>query len=178
VHEHAEGNVHKNDGLVAIPAGHLNGMTTVVLKAYGAGSVQPTTYVEPPKEALRSSIASPFLSNGLSITRATAGTQSEVVLKFDKKASLLRCRMAILCTIILAPGDTLAYASQSSSAPARPPNAFLAQQSELLDAVQRMRRKAQDKSALQTTNSRKRKQEELKARDPTTKSKVIQHDEK
>jgi len=43
-------------------------------------------------------------------------------MKFDKKASLLRCPVAILCTIILAPGDTLAYASQSSSAPARPPN--------------------------------------------------------
>jgi len=167
-------------------------------------------------------------------------------MEFDKKASLLRCRVAILCTIILTPGDTLAYAAQSLAAPARPPNgqtvkllseqldslvapialypdpllaqvlaastyplevvllqrwletnknlkdkqladavakqpwdpsvqalaplpqvvkllgdnipwttdlgnAFLAQQSELMDAVQRMRRKAQDKGALQTT---------------------------
>ena len=36
-------------------------------------------------------------------------------MKFDTKASLLRSWVAILCTIILAPGDTLAYASQSGS---------------------------------------------------------------
>jgi hypothetical protein len=28
IHEHAEANVHKNNGLVAILAGHLNGMAT------------------------------------------------------------------------------------------------------------------------------------------------------
>jgi hypothetical protein len=167
-------------------------------------------------------------------------------MRFDRKASLLRSRLAILCTIILLSGDTLAYASQSSAAQARPPisqvvkvssdqldslvapialypdpllaqvlaastypleivllqrwletnknlkdkqladavakqpwdpsvqalaplpevvkllgdniqwttdlgNAFLAQQSEMMDAVQRMRRKAQDKGALHTT---------------------------
>src|SRR5690349_24963648 len=43
-------------------------------------------------------------------------------MRFDRKASLLRSRVAILCTIILVPGDTLTYASQSP-APARPPNA-------------------------------------------------------
>ena len=167
-------------------------------------------------------------------------------MRFDRKASLLRSRVAILCTIILVSGDTLAYAWQSSATQARPPNsqvvkvssdqldslvapialypdpllaqvlaastypleivllqrwletnknlkdkqladavakqpwdpsvqalaplpqvvkllsdniqwttdlgnAFLAQQSELMDAVQRMRRKAQDKGALHST---------------------------
>ena len=167
-------------------------------------------------------------------------------MRFDRKASLLRSRVAILCTIILVSGDTLAYAWQSSAAQSRPPNsqgvkvssdqldslvapialypdpllaqvlaastypleivllqrwletnknlkdkqladavakqpwdpsvqalaplpevvkllgdniqwttdlgnAFLAQQSELMDAVQRMRRKAQDKGALHST---------------------------
>ena len=167
-------------------------------------------------------------------------------MRFDRKASLLRSRVAILCTIILVSGDTLAYAWQSSAAQVRPPNsqivkvspdqldslvapialypdpllaqvlaastypleivllqrwletnknlkdkqladaaakqpwdpsvqalaplpqvvklladniqwttdlgnAFLAQQSEMMDAVQRMRRKAQDKGALHTT---------------------------
>src|SRR5579872_229631 len=167
-------------------------------------------------------------------------------MKFASKASLLRSGVAILSTIILVPGDTVAYASQSAAAPARPPNAqtvklspeqldslvapialypdpllaqvlaastypleivllqrwldtnkslkdkqladaaaqqpwdpsvqalaalpevvkllgdniqwttdlgnsFLAQQSELMDAVQRMRRKAQEKGALRTT---------------------------
>ena len=43
-------------------------------------------------------------------------------MKFDVEASLLRSWVAILCTIILAPGDTLTYASQSA-VPARPPNA-------------------------------------------------------
>ena len=38
------------------------------------------------------------------------------------KGSLLRSPLAILCTIILVPGDTLTYASQSA-APTRPPNA-------------------------------------------------------
>src|SRR4029077_14561577 len=33
-----------------------------------------------------------------------------------------RSRVAILCTIILVPGDTLAYAWQASTAQARPPN--------------------------------------------------------
>ena len=36
------------------------------------------------------------------------------------KGSLLRSPLAILCTIILVPGDTLAYSPQSSAAPARP----------------------------------------------------------
>src|SRR5437899_10831780 len=44
-------------------------------------------------------------------------------MRFDRKASLLRSRVAILCTIILVSGDTLAYAAQSPAAPARPPNA-------------------------------------------------------
>jgi uncharacterized protein DUF3300 len=43
-------------------------------------------------------------------------------MKFDGKASLLRSRMAILCTILLVPGDTLTYASQSAGA-GRPTNA-------------------------------------------------------
>ncbi|MGA7240854.1 MAG: DUF3300 domain-containing protein, partial [Bryobacteraceae bacterium] len=43
-------------------------------------------------------------------------------MRFDRKASLLRSLVAILCTIILVPGDTLAYASQSSAAPASQPN--------------------------------------------------------
>ena len=34
-------------------------------------------------------------------------------MKFDRKALLLRSQVAILCTIMLVPGDTLAYASQS-----------------------------------------------------------------
>ena len=41
-------------------------------------------------------------------------------MKFDGKTSLLRSGLAILCTIILVPGDTLTYASQSP-APV-PPN--------------------------------------------------------
>src|SRR4249920_1196984 len=167
-------------------------------------------------------------------------------MKFDRKASILRSWVAVLCTILLAPGDTVVYAWQSSGAAAGPANsqtiklspeqldslvapialypdpllaqvlaastypleivllqrwletnknlkdkqladavakqswdpsvqalaplpevvklladnlqwttdlgnAFLAQQSELMDAVQRMRRKAQDKGALHTT---------------------------
>ena len=72
MHEHAEANVLNNTGLLSIRAGHLNGMTTGVLKAYRADSLQATTYVEPVKEAFRFSVASPFLSNGLSITRVTA----------------------------------------------------------------------------------------------------------
>ena len=43
-------------------------------------------------------------------------------MRFDRKTSLLRSRVAILCTIILVPGDALAYALQSSAVPARPPN--------------------------------------------------------
>jgi len=43
-------------------------------------------------------------------------------MRFDTKASLLRSRVAILCAILLVSGDTLAYASQSLAAPARPPN--------------------------------------------------------
>jgi hypothetical protein len=43
-------------------------------------------------------------------------------MRFDRKASLLRSLVAILCTIILAPGDSLAYASQSSAAPASQSN--------------------------------------------------------
>jgi hypothetical protein len=35
MHEHANANVHKNNRLVAILAGDLNGLTTSVLKAYG-----------------------------------------------------------------------------------------------------------------------------------------------
>src|ERR1700751_265477 len=42
-------------------------------------------------------------------------------MKFDRKASLLRSRVAILCAISLVPGDTLTHAWQST-APARPPN--------------------------------------------------------
>jgi uncharacterized protein DUF3300 len=42
-------------------------------------------------------------------------------MKFDGKASLFRSWVVILCTIILVPGDTVTYASQSAS-PARPPN--------------------------------------------------------
>src|SRR5271170_8097956 len=43
-------------------------------------------------------------------------------MRFDRKALLLRSRVAILCAIILAPGDTLVYASQSSPAQGSPPN--------------------------------------------------------
>jgi hypothetical protein len=67
------------------------------------------------KRAFRFSVASSLLSNGLSITRATAGTQSEVVMEFDKKASLLICRVAILCTIILAPEDYTTTKSEEIS---------------------------------------------------------------
>src|SRR5579862_3035867 len=47
-------------------------------------------------------------------------------MKFDKKASLLRSRLAILCALILVPGDALGYVSQSSPAPARSPNSQVA----------------------------------------------------
>ncbi len=47
-------------------------------------------------------------------------------MRFDRKASLLRSRVAILCTIILVSGDTLAYAWQSSATQAGPPNSQVA----------------------------------------------------
>ena len=43
-------------------------------------------------------------------------------MSFDRKATLLRSRVAILCVGIMVSGDTLAYA-QSSATPARRPNA-------------------------------------------------------
>ena len=43
-------------------------------------------------------------------------------MKFDRKTSTLRSCVAILCTIILAPGDSVVYAWQSSGAAARPSN--------------------------------------------------------
>ena len=55
-------------------------------------------------------------------------------MKFGGKASLLRSQVAILCTIILAPGDTLTYASQSA-APARPNGQTLKLSPEQLDSL-------------------------------------------
>ena len=57
-------------------------------------------------------------------------------MRFDSKAALLRSRLAILCTITLVSGDTLAYGSQSPAASARPPNAPTAKVSpEQLDSL-------------------------------------------
>ena len=57
-------------------------------------------------------------------------------MRFNSKASLLRSRVAILCTIILVSGDTLTYGSQSPAAPARPANAQTAKVSpEQLDSL-------------------------------------------
>src|SRR5262249_40229102 len=42
-------------------------------------------------------------------------------MRFQGKASLFRSLVAILCSIILAPGDGLAYTPQASGAAARPP---------------------------------------------------------
>jgi Protein of unknown function (DUF3300) len=44
-------------------------------------------------------------------------------MKFERKSSTFRSMMAILCTVLVVPGDTLAYASQSSAPPGRPANA-------------------------------------------------------
>src|SRR5260370_29560505 len=57
-------------------------------------------------------------------------------MRFDRKASLLRSRVAIVCTIILVSGDTLGDASQSSATPARPPNSQIVKVSpEQLDSL-------------------------------------------
>ena len=40
-------------------------------------------------------------------------------MKPERKGASFRSLVAILCTIILLPGDTLAYTPQQSSAPAR-----------------------------------------------------------
>ena len=54
-------------------------------------------------------------------------------MKFDAKASLRRSWVAILCTIILAPGDTLTYAQ--SAAPAPPNGQSIKLSSEQLDSL-------------------------------------------
>src|SRR5579863_2773410 len=55
-------------------------------------------------------------------------------MKFDRKASLPRSLVAILCTIILVPGDTLTYASQSA-APAPPNGQTIKLSAEQLDSL-------------------------------------------
>jgi hypothetical protein len=41
-------------------------------------------------------------------------------MRIERKYSLLRSLVAVLCATILVPGDTLAYSSQSSAAPSQP----------------------------------------------------------
>ncbi len=55
-------------------------------------------------------------------------------MKFDAKASLCRSWVAVLCAIILAPGDTLTYASQSP-APAQPNGQSIKLSSDQLDSL-------------------------------------------
>src|SRR5580693_4336857 len=55
-------------------------------------------------------------------------------MKFDAKASLCRSWVAILCAIILAPGDTLTYAAQSA-APAPPNGQSIKLSPEQLDSL-------------------------------------------
>jgi hypothetical protein len=102
MHEHAEANVHNNNGLVSTRAGHLNRMTTGVLKAYGAEQLQPTTYVEPAKEAFRFSVALLIGVRQEGFTAQMSGGDSV------HDHSGVR--------------GYLAYASQSSAKSARPPN--------------------------------------------------------
>ena len=40
-------------------------------------------------------------------------------MKFERKSSTLRSLMAVLCTVLVVPGDTLAYAPQFSVPPGR-----------------------------------------------------------
>ena len=58
-------------------------------------------------------------------------------------------------------------------------NAFLAQQSDLMDAVQRMRRNAQDKGALQTTEQQTVETRVIESKRPQQLNhRKYQHDEK